>query len=685
MTSSARNSNYGDLPSIRFPVFRRIEISGYELFPGLDGNGIDHRFGKGVTVVAGVNGIGKTTLLNILFRLLVGPLNPEKATPFEIGAKSHLLVGWSTPFLFRSRVSDLAASATAYAEIAIGQHVIRVRRRLADLAITELWLDASELDPNEPEFERVVVDATNVSSRYDYDFLIRYLVFFLEQRVPLFWNERGQIETFRILLCESKLAEEFQDLQDKIQQLDSQYRNLRWHANKRENELNKKRRNLATAGQDSAKVLALREEYSALREKSNTLADDINTHADVRSELRTQLLLQKIDLEQQQRQYEGLQQNYLATIFPGEDETSKYVFSTLLAEHGCLVCGNRSERGKQRLTRLLQNRQCPVCESPPNEQERVIAGGDFDLSALTVKEVADKIMRLQRSIGELERQEAEGTKSILDLARERTEITKAMSRAEAGLTKLKARVSVSSEEIDALEKLVSVDREERKRISADLEGMYLQYEALIGQVTTRVQNVADQIRRLFEEYAKSFLAEKCTLGFSTYKDKLGQEKQFTYPCFEVYMTSATSPDRPTVRKSENEVSESQREFIDLAFRMALIAAVSPTDSPAMLVIETPEASLDSFFVDQAGKMLRQFGEGGGDRGNLVIVSSNLNRQNMVGALLGFTEAEKHWPSPEEVDSRLLNLLTLARENAAVRENRDHYEGILRESVQGRLI
>ena len=49
-------------------------------------------------------------------------------------------------------------------------------------------------DGKKSEFERVTKEASNAASRYDFDFLVRYLVFFLEQRVPLFWNERGQIE-----------------------------------------------------------------------------------------------------------------------------------------------------------------------------------------------------------------------------------------------------------------------------------------------------------------------------------------------------------------------------------------------------------------------------------------------------------------------------------------------------------
>jgi DNA repair exonuclease SbcCD ATPase subunit len=61
------------LSKIRFPVIRSIEINGYALFPGTDGTGLSHRFENGVSVIAGINGLGKTTLLNALLRSLIGP------------------------------------------------------------------------------------------------------------------------------------------------------------------------------------------------------------------------------------------------------------------------------------------------------------------------------------------------------------------------------------------------------------------------------------------------------------------------------------------------------------------------------------------------------------------------------------------------------------------------------------
>lgn len=59
---------------IVLPLFKRLVVDDYELFPGAsETEGIDFKIRSGATLIAGINGLGKTTLLNIFFRLLTGP------------------------------------------------------------------------------------------------------------------------------------------------------------------------------------------------------------------------------------------------------------------------------------------------------------------------------------------------------------------------------------------------------------------------------------------------------------------------------------------------------------------------------------------------------------------------------------------------------------------------------------
>ena len=91
----------------------------------------------------------------------------------------------------------------------------------------------------------------------------------------------------------------------------------------------------------------------------------------------------------------------------------------------------------------------------------------------------------------------------------------------------------------------------------------------------------------------------------------------------------------------------------------------------MLVLETPEASLDSLFIYRAGDLLREFADEGGGPGNVLIASSNLNDANMIPALLGIDRNPSL--SGESVAKRMINLLQLGAENAALLARRDRYE------------
>jgi hypothetical protein len=138
-----------------------------------------------------------------------------------------------------------------------------------------------------------------------------------------------------------------------------------------------------------------------------------------------------------------------------------------------------------------------------------------------------------------------------------------------------------------------------------------------------------------------------------------------FPAFTVNMTTAFSQSVGTPRNDDDDVSESQKEFIDLAFRMALFDIATAPGQPAMLVIETPEASLDLIFVRQAGKLLRKFATGDRNRANVVIATTNLNRENMLRSLLGLDDKPTQ-KTKKEAPQRVINLLEEAAPNAALR-------------------
>jgi hypothetical protein len=82
------------------------------------------------------------------------------------------------------------------------------------------------------------------------------------------------------------------------------------------------------------------------------------------------------------------------------------------------------------------------------------------------------------------------------------------------------------------------------------------------------------------------------------------------------------------RRQQQQLSESQRFFLDIALRMALTEHMSDPTSRGGMIIDTPEGSLDIAYEKRAGDMLAMFAEAG----HQIIMTANLNSSQLLLAL-----------------------------------------------------
>ncbi len=142
------------------------------------------------------------------------------------------------------------------------------------------------------------------------------------------------------------------------------------------------------------------------------------------------------------------------------------------------------------------------------------------------------------------------------------------------------------------------------------------------------------IKNAFEEAARGFLLEDSGLSWSPIRVPVGQAglegtEPVEYPAFAVDLSGGDFTN-VVRRDGPDQVSESQREFIDLAFRMALIR-VAAANQAGTIVIDAPESSLDAVFIDRAARVLAHFANGNGL--NRLLVTSNLAGSELIPALL----------------------------------------------------
>jgi hypothetical protein len=94
------------------------------------------------------------------------------------------------------------------------------------------------------------------------------------------------------------------------------------------------------------------------------------------------------------------------------------------------------------------------------------------------------------------------------------------------------------------------------------------------------------------------------------------------------VVSLTLSVRETPRRRIFQLSESQRFFVDIALRMALLKFTSPSDKKACLLIDTPEGALDIAYEKRAGDMFAQFVLDGFN----LMFTANINTSQLLLAL-----------------------------------------------------
>ena len=665
---------------IRFPVLRRLRVTDYELFPGPDKKGLDHTFESGVTVVVGINGLGKTTLLNMLLRALLGDNEPAKFDPYNPGAGVHKMVKQDSDY-FAARTTNLAAGAIVDAEFVFGKKTVRVVRHLRTLEIQQLWLDGKEVKAEQPELQHEIVKASGLTNLYDFFYVVRSFTFFLEDRVSLIWNPRGQFEIFRILFFDRAKAAEFAELGDEIQRLDSNYRNMRVYVNRAVKELQ----------QTEEK----KEDNVQLREELRLKEVDVNTLEEKEADSRQQIdkvltrkvgLLEKLEklrltLEEQQREFEGLLSTFFSRAFPELPAVVGNVLNHLISGQGCLVCGTAPAPVKKQAEyrEKAERGVCPFCDTQIGAGAR--ARPLSDATRGEIKKLEGAMQSTRKSIGVVQEEMKTVEADLTKLYETRTKVAADFAAARLAAEQLRNRLPSSAEEIDKRRKEIDARQREMKRMKGDINEKTAKYEKILAGSRKMLNDLSEKLTKRFAYFAGHFIAEKCNLAYGEEKRSLGQEGELlAFPNFHVVMTSGTSPKLGTPRSDETQVSESQKEFIDLAFRMALFDAVRQKGDGVMLVIETPEASLDTVFVNRAGDLLRKFADEDSGQHNVVLASSNLTSANMVRSLLGIDHLTKKQVQTE-VPKRIINLLELAAPNAAVREHRAVYDAELTRSLR----
>lgn len=670
---------------MRLPVLTELRVTDYELFPGdPPGSGIAWSFRPGSTVIAGINGLGKTTLLLMILRSLTGryDLTGDGAlqslsvtlpkTPVRLKPR-HLRV-------FGRRVSDGAANAKIALSACVGKNLICISRRLNNLALENLTVNEQQVDlsgtadDKERVFQSRLTELIGLGSFVDVLLVLHHVILFYENRPGALWDTNAQRHLLRALCLDKDDATRVAQLERDLQGADSQARNVHSRITTTEKRLNEALAQEAGAKGVHAKLSAEQELLDAELLDAERLEGVLQQLDDQRKSTRLAYERAKIVREEANGAVERLKYTALLTHFPSMDDTTRLVLSRIMRDGRCLACNAPARERQTELEQQVATGCCPICGAEPEAQDKVVGPHEFDQARLVRereraeqanREEATQLAKLQEVAGEYS-QTLLQWESVKESIGDRTERNR----------RLRAQLpdTVTSREYQNELKSLRIDHDRWQTMRAS----YLQQlRTLFADRRDAITARSGELVGAFAELVKILLVEEARLVQvevqPRYLEAPGQSgDRVEVPAYVAEMTAATRPTF-TRRDDPGKVSESQRELVDLAFRLALVSVFGGQSTFAM---ETPEASLDGIAMERVGRALARFAS---REGNRLIVTSNLTNSSVITTLFEATEPNA---GPASRLLRVLNLMEVATPNRALVENRERYEALLTEAVAG---
>lgn len=658
---------------ISFPIFDKLEVSNYGLYPGQSNHTLKISFMPGITTILGTNGLGKTTLISIIYRLLTGPYELPKTTlGSELGGASlspRELTTWECA-TFADRVFDGAKNANASLIFFFGNKRILIQRQLKNLAILKFMIDDVASPTDEKAFQETMCRSAGVWSFGDWLLMLRHLVFYFEDRRALVWDTSAQRQLFRFLFLPASEAEKWYKSEREILQLDTQARNDNAALGRFRSSVQSEERKLQGADDVRAELGTLERIHTSEAERMEFLIEQSSSMDAHRNKLRLELLQIEQERESIIRELERAKLISISSYFPSQNEIGQYLLAQFIVEGKCVACSNKADDAVQLYSSRIQSGNCIVCGTKIIETNDIIskegfARERFEKMKHNLAHISSRLIDLEEEIKQITDEFSKTAEEIENLSVKRDEREARMKVLLNALPQDDAKLRDKKHELSALQRTVD---EKKARVSA----LGKNFEAFVGSVVHDIQARSNDVKDAFHGYAEGFLLESCELKWSPQESRIGQlGVKVEFPAFELDMSGVDFP-TPMRRKGPEQVSESQREFIDLAFRMALMF-VAGNRHGGSLVIDAPESSLDGVFVERAAEVLSRFGAP--ELPNRLIIASNLVQGDLIPSIL-----RKACP-PNESPERVVNLLELATPTAALREKCPEYQALLHQILE----
>ena len=454
-------------------------------------------------------------------------------------------------------------------------------------------------------YKSSVAKSVGVSTFEQFVFLQLFIFTFDERRNLIFWETPVQRQMLLLAFGDDAgEAQEAEDLRRSMERLESIARNANYQANETRKRL---QRALHVLNGLSPEVIDLREEQEKLDQhldelcarESNTLA--ILSDSKLRSaELRSQALLLK----------DRIDEVFTKRAVRISNLRVRPIVAESLASCSCHLCGASGGDVISGIEKRISEATCPLCgvdfptEALAKEALQTIVTLDKDLSRMNqrIQEEVSKQHRTQVEIDRLHAAIALQQSKIASFESQHRELSKSIGTTDVKDIELSIQANqrvireLNTRKID-----VRRQRDEEMRRLKDIQGR-------ISQLYAEAEN---EFLGIFRELAESFIG-------------LDLDARFDVRGTQMYLILAIDGQ---ARRQDYQLSESQRFFVDIALRMAIVRFIS-SNGAGSLLIDTPEGSLDIAYESRAGEMFARFVKSGYQ----LLMTANINTSRLLREL-----------------------------------------------------
>jgi DNA repair exonuclease SbcCD ATPase subunit len=603
---------------LRLPQIEKVSLRRFSLYTA--NPNAEFTCGPGVLCLVGANGIGKSTLLSAINFCLTGIVS-DPNRPFESMDEYYRFSRDFSSRYFRGRIDGVDEKDAEIAMVFhLGASSYEVRRgmfepdELRGLTITNrndnsviLQTEGMSRGERHAQYAEHFVQNSGLSSFEEFVFLQHFVFTFDEQRRTLFWNQRVlERALYRAFGLEPDMAQRADTIRREIEQEDSRVRNYQWEATRKTKRINEIRAKTQAASGAQQRFDALSEDFKQLskqfEEESKALREIEDAIKDANLRL-AEVSVRETSLRDEYAKF-------FDQRFDLRPALSKHPLVTQSLEaHVCGLCGSATDPAMAAIATKTKSANCPLCDSPLREEvasSSTTRLQEIDRELLeTKKALRDVLTTLEglRSEESKARQQFDKTKEKLDQFDRENSATLAALRQSLNVTAGDASLEVFREELASLEREKKTAYDQREALKLQLFNLQKALEQEYVQAETVF------VPR-FAELAGRFLGMPLTVQLDA-RQSVG---------LNLVVTVRGNP-----RRQQQQLSESQRFFLDIALRMALTEHMSDPTARGGIFIDTPEGSLDIAYEKRAGDMLAMFAEAG----HQILMTANLNSSQLL--------------------------------------------------------